>query len=105
MVAQTQVELKTLLEVDEESAGFYNDMEGEDDVLHRRRIPARESVGSLESKQCAWASLPAPAKLLLALILVGGVVVGVWFAGRPADNDVVATPAWNWECSISIRLA
>ncbi|WP_350258896.1 tetratricopeptide repeat protein [Scrofimicrobium sp. R131] len=69
--------------IEDEPEDFYNDMEGEDDLLHRRpkaAVPAAVRPASSHR-------FPAAAKFALGLVLVVGVGFGVWFGGRPSGTE------------------
>lgn len=77
---QTEALQKRLAEVTDEPECFYDDFEDEDDVLSSRK--AREKLVGDEPEK-----MPKGFKLVLAVVLIVGLVVGIWLAGRPAGTQ------------------
>ncbi len=77
----------------DESDDFYNDMEGEDDILQRKRKTGLLASGSPSPVKQNPIGFTAGAKVALALALVLGAGFGVWYAGRaPVEQPVASTP-------------
>ena len=72
-------------EVPTESDDFYDDMEGEDDVLQRR---PRVTAGTKSAPRTGLAGGGAKIALVVALILGGS--FGLWYAGRDTTQGVDA---------------
>lgn len=69
--------LRARLEEDDDEC-FYEDFEDEDDVLSAYK-PKEKLEGSEPEK------MPKGFKLVLAVVLIVGVVTGIWWAGKPSE--------------------
>lgn len=80
----------------EESDDFYNDMEGEDDLVHDRMGKRRNRGGKADNPELSAGGMGGKSKVLLALVLVVGVIGGVYVAGQGGDETPSAsTPTMN----------
>lgn len=79
----------------EESEDFYNDLDEDDDILVRRKktrpAAATTPVSAASQRGGAGAAskkrFSSGAKWGLAAVLIAGVAVGVWWAGRPGPVE------------------
>lgn len=84
------------LAVIDEGADFYDDMEGEDDLLQRRQKRQVEKAGAVLPTELPGRSEPARvsggAKIALVLALALGAAFGIWYAGKEPAVEPTAGP-------------
>lgn len=75
----------------DEPDDFYDDMEGDDDILQRvKASPGKPGAASGAKK----APLLSPAlRGVLVIALIVGVAVGIWFAGQSGDDPDPVSPS------------
>lgn len=72
--------------VDDDPDCLYEEFEDEDDILASRNRPKEDVRGDEPQK------MPAGFKLVLAVVVIVGIVVGLWVAGQGKETNLEAGP-------------